>query len=110
MTTPTQYVYILGVADNASEFYHWGLPSTTDAPAAAYSSPAAAVLAATELADKLANFQPVQYGTTYPYEGSTFEQVLQTKGVAPFGWGIVEDAHGKRGRIGIQITRLALEG
>ena len=108
-STPSRHVYILGIADNASDLYSWGIPSFTDTPAAVYSSPAAATLAAAALAENFDTFLPVQYGTTYPYEAITFEEVLQTKGAAPFGWGIVEDTRGKKGRIGIQIIRLALE-
>ncbi len=105
----TRYVYILGIADNASDLYSFGIPSSTDTPAVAYSSVAAATVAAATLAEQFETFLPVQYGSTYPYEGLTFEDVLQAKGAAPFGWGVIHDAHGKKGRIGIQLVRLALE-
>jgi hypothetical protein len=84
------YGYLVVIQDNASDNYSYGIPDDTDAPKVIFTSYEDAKVALESAAENFNEFLPVAYGKAYPYDTVTFEEELEAKDFAPFGWGIVE--------------------
>ena len=84
------YGYMVVFQDNASEIYSYGIPHNSDEQQVIFTSYENAKVALEEVADNFDEFLPVAYGKAYPYDLVTFEQELNEKGFAPFGWGLVQ--------------------
>lgn len=83
------YGYLIVIQDNASENYSYGIPESEDASQVIFTSYEDAKVAIQDAANKFEEFLPVAYGKAYPYDTITFDQELNTKSFAPFGWGII---------------------
>ena len=101
------YCYLVVIQDNASENYTYGIPEEDDASQVIFSSYEDAKLALQAAADNFNEFLPVAYSKAYPYDSVTFDEELDTKGFAPFGWGIVS-TEDTTARICIGLLRMSL--
>jgi hypothetical protein len=72
--------------DEASPHYTYGVPGATPT---VYLSLEAAKDALKAAAARFPSFQQVLYGEAYPFENTTFDQVLATRQQAIYGWGII---------------------
>ncbi len=96
--------FMLVYMDGGSDIYTYGIPNKEDAPQAVYLNYAAAKQALETLANTYETFTPVLYGEAYPYESTTFEQLLSQKGSAIYGWVRIEDEDGEEAvRLGIGL-------
>jgi hypothetical protein len=102
-------LYQIVLADNASDVYTFGVPNSSDTPQVVYRSLPAAQAAIQEFSRKFETFIPVAYGEAYPYEGTTFEEYLQKKGAAPYGWAVIPEEDEERPvRVGVFLLALRL--
>ena len=101
------YGYLVVVQDNASQNYSYGIPDGKDSEQVIFTSYENAKVAVQETADNFNEFLPVAYGKAYPYDSITFEQELDAKNFAPFGWGTVETEEDSF-RICIGLLRVVL--
>jgi len=101
------YGYLIVVQDNASDNYSYGIPESVDAPQVIFTSYEDAKVAIQKAAGEFEEFLPVAYGKAYPYDAVTFDQEIEAKSFAPFGWGIVRTEDGTL-RICVGILRMAL--
>jgi hypothetical protein len=81
------YGYLIVVQDNASENYSYGIPEGVDAQSI-FTSYEDAKIALEKASEQFNEFMPVAYGKAFPYDSVTFEQELEEKSFAPFGWGV----------------------
>jgi hypothetical protein len=109
MSSGAAALYQIVLADNASDVYTFGVPNASDTPQVVYRSLAAAQAAMQEFSRKFETFIPVAYGEAYPYEGITFEEHLQKKGAAPYGWAVIpEEGEERPVRVGVFLLSLRL--
>lgn len=101
------YGYLIVIQDNASDNYTYGIPDDTDTPQVIFTSYEDAKVVLQEAAEKFDEFLPVAYGKAYPYDTVTFEEELDTKDFAPFGWGIVSTEDDKV-RICVGLLRMEI--
>jgi hypothetical protein len=80
------YGYLIVVQDNVSENYSYGIPDGDDAQSI-FTSYEDAKIALEKASKQFNEFMPVAYGKAFPYDSVTFEQELEEKSFAPFGWG-----------------------
>lgn len=100
-------LYQIVLSDNSSDLYMYGIPSPTDIPRVLYRSLQEVMPALRDLVSKFDKFIPVAYGEAYPYEGTTFEDYLNEKEVAPYGWVVLQsDNEEPPVRIGIYLLKL----
>jgi hypothetical protein len=102
------YGYLIVVHDNASDNYSYGIPEGVDSPQVIFTSYEAAKIAIKEASKKFAQFFPVAYGKAYPYDSITFDQEIENKSFAPFGWGLVNTEDDTM-RICIGLLRMSLD-
>jgi hypothetical protein len=100
-------VYMMVLMDNASDNYDYGLPYTENSYKA-YGTLSAAKAALEEAAAKFEEFLPTAYGKAFPYDITTFEQMLEKDDFAPWGWGVMNTEDGMM-RICIGLVSITLE-
>jgi hypothetical protein len=83
MTTANE-AYMIVVQDNASEHYSFGVHSNV-----VYASYEEAKTALQNAAGNFDSFLPVAYGKAFPYESTSFDEMLKD-GFAPYGWGVIQ--------------------
>ena len=83
------YGYLIVIQDNASENYSYGIPAGDDAQSI-FTSYEDAKIALKNASEQFNEFMPVAYGKAFPYDSVSFDQELEEKSFAPFGWGVRE--------------------
>ena len=101
------YAYIVVIQDGASDNYTYGVPEEPDSPQTIYTSYQDAKVAIQAAAARFDTFQMVAYGSAFPYDDVTFDQLIENKGMAPYGWGIITTEE-ETWRICIGLLRLKL--
>ncbi len=93
--------------DEASPHYTYGVPHNPTI----YLSIEAAKAALKATADTFGGFQQVLYGEAYPFEHTTFDQVLATRQQAIYGWGIVppEDADDLPEKVAVVLVAIPIQ-
>jgi len=87
--------YMIVIKDPSTDAYSYGVPNVDDAPTVLYLSLGDAKRALQATATRFDSFIPVAYGEAYPYENTTFEQLLAANPFAMYGWGILLDEDDK---------------
>lgn len=86
------YIYIIALMDNASDSYVYGL--FDEESNRAFTSLTEAKAALAKVAETYEEFLPTAYGKAYPYDATTFDELLAKEEFAPWGWGIEETDDG----------------
>lgn len=102
------YGYLIVVHDNASNNYSYGVPEDVDASQVIFTSYESAKIAIKEASKKFAHFIPVAYGNAYPYDSTTFDNEINTKSFAPYGWGVISSEE-ESAYICIGLLRMTLD-
>ena len=83
--------YMIVVLDTTSDNCTYGVYQDEDGATKAYRSLEDAKAGLSSIADSYEQFLFTAYGKAFPYDMTTFEEELEDKGFAPWGWGIVAD-------------------
>ena len=86
-------IYIIALMDNGSDNYIYGVLDQEKNRAFTSLAEAKAALAKV-VEDDYVEFLPTAYGKAYPYDTTTFEELLEKEEFAPWGWGIEEGEDG----------------
>ena len=102
--------YQIVVQDGTSDLCEWGLPHTSGEPLRrVYLTLSDAKANVKGFAESLGDFIPVLYGQAFPFESSSFEDVLHSKGVAVLGWIRMKDEEEEMDeKIAIGILRVEI--
>ena len=101
--------FVIVFYDSDNNYYTYAIPKLSEIPPVIFKSYEEAKTALMRAVTKFESFHAVAYGKAYPYENTSFENELNTKGFALLGWvGILED--GERLRIPLGLARLSYSG
>jgi len=99
--------YMIVLQDNMSDNYAMGIPPDNIIEQVVYTSYKDAKAAIDECSKKFEAFIPVAYGKAFPYEGVSFEKMLETESFAPYGWAVTE-FEGEKYRIGVGLFKMLI--
>ena len=103
------YGYMIVIHEGASDLFNYGIPEDDELVGVVYTSYADARAAIQKYTTSCQAFVAALYGEAFPFENTTFEEVMQKNGYASIGWiRVMDDEDEVEHKVPIGLLRVRI--